>query len=99
MRCRNRSSPPRWRLLDGKTATALLELRLVTDAGLLLVEVKAASQRDAGKVVTIAGWVRDPQYGSGQGSRRQCAGAPTSLDLVENISDACVVENAEGGGI
>ena len=85
------------RLLDGKTATALLELRLVTDAGLLPVEVKlAASQRDAGKVVTIAGWVRDLSMEAAKEAAANVQGTHL-LDLVENISDACVVENAEGG--
>ncbi|MBL8523107.1 MAG: response regulator [Betaproteobacteria bacterium] len=85
------------RILDGKTGTALLELGLVTEAGTMPVEMKlAAGQRDGGKVLTIAGWMRDVSMEKAKEAAANVQGTHL-LDLVENISDACVVENAEGG--
>ena len=48
------------RVLEGKTATALIEVTLSTAAAQVPVELKlVASQRDGSKVTAVAGWFRD----------------------------------------
>ncbi len=85
------------RLLDGKTASTLMELTLATESASVPVEVKlTCGQRDGGKVVTVAGWFRDISMEKAKEAAANVQGTHL-LDLVENISDACVVENHEGG--
>ena len=85
------------RLLDGKTASATMELTLTTENANVPVELKlCCGQRDGGKVVTVAGWFRDISMEKAKEAAANVQGTHL-LDLVENISDACVVENHEGG--
>ena len=84
------------RLLDGKTATALLEVTLDAGSAQLSVELKlAASKREGSKVTAVAGWFRDVSMEKAKEAAANVQGTHL-LDLVEHISDACVVENGEG---
>ncbi|MEP7155145.1 MAG: response regulator [Betaproteobacteria bacterium] len=84
------------RLLDGKTATALLEVTLTTVNSQVPVELKlVASRREGSKVTAVAGWFRDISMEKAKEAAANVQGTHL-LDLVENISDACVVENGEG---
>ena len=84
------------RLLEGKTATALLEVTLTTENSSVPVELKlAASQREGSKVTAVAGWFRDVSMERAKEAAANVQGTHL-LDLVENISDACVVENGLG---
>ncbi len=85
------------RVLDGKTASAVMELTLAAENANVPVELKlTCGQRDGGKVVTVAGWFRDISMEKAKEAAANVQGTHL-LDLVENISDACVVENHEGG--
>ena len=84
------------RLVDGKTVSAALELSLLSSGTLLPIELKLAiGRREGGKVASLAGWLRDISMEKARESAANVQGAHL-LDLVENISDACVVENAAG---
>ena len=84
------------RLLDGKTSTALLEVTLTTESAQVPVELKlVASQREGSKVTAAAGWFRDISMEKAKEAAANVQGTHL-LDLVENISDACVVENGQG---
>ncbi len=84
------------RILEGKTATALLEITLSIEDALVPVELKLVpSQREGGKVTAVAGWFRDVSMEKAKEAAANVQGTHL-LDLVENISDACVVENGEG---
>ncbi len=84
------------RILEGKTATALLEVTLTTESAQVPVELKlVASQREGSKVHTVAGWLRDISMEKAKEAAANVQGTHL-LDLVENISDACVVENGLG---
>ena len=84
------------RLIEGKTATGLLEVTLNTESAPLPVELKlVASQREGGKVTAVAGWFRDVSMERAKEAAANVQGTHL-LDLVEHISDACVVENGEG---
>jgi DNA-binding response OmpR family regulator/PAS domain-containing protein len=84
------------RILDGKTATAMLELTLTTQSAQVPIELKlVANQREGNKVITVAGWFRDVSMEKAKEAAANVQGTHL-LDLVENISDACVVENSQG---
>ncbi|MEO8102402.1 MAG: PAS domain-containing protein, partial [Betaproteobacteria bacterium] len=84
------------RLVDGKTAIALLEVTLLTENAQVPVELKlVASQREGSKVTAVAGWFRDVSMEKAKEAAANVQGTHL-LDLVENISDACVVENRDG---
>lgn len=84
------------RILEGKTATALLEVTLTTESAQVPVELKlASSQRGGSKVATVAGWFRDISMDKAKEAAANVQGTHL-LDLVENVSDACVVENGQG---
>ena len=84
------------RILDGKTATALLEVTLTTESAQVPAELKlVASQREGSKVTAVAGWFRDVSMERAKEAAANVQGTHL-LDLVENISDACVVENGVG---
>ncbi len=84
------------RILEGKTATALLEITLSIADALVPVELKLVpSHREGGKVTAVAGWFRDVSMEKAKEAAANVQGTHL-LDLVENISDACVVENGEG---
>ena len=84
------------RLLEGKTKHALIEVTLATQSAQVPVELKlAAGAQDAGKISTVMGWFRDVSMEKAKEAAANVQGTHL-LDLVENISDACVVENGEG---
>ena len=84
------------RLLEGKTATALLEVTLTTEGAQVPVELKlVASQREGSKVTAVAGWFRDISMEKAKEAAANVQGTHL-LDLVENSSDACLVENGQG---
>ncbi|MBL8521851.1 MAG: response regulator [Betaproteobacteria bacterium] len=83
------------RIAEGKTANALVEVTLASNA--TPVEVKLArGRREGDKVIRIAGWLRDLTMEKAREAAANVQGTHL-LDLVENVSDATVVENAEGG--
>jgi CheY-like chemotaxis protein len=82
------------RIAEGKTADALVEATLASNG--TPVEIKLArGQRDGDKVLSIAGWLRDLTMEKAREASANVQGTHL-LDLVENVSDAAVVENAEG---
>ena len=84
------------RLVEGKTASAAIELSLLANGTLLPIELKlTVGRREGGKVASLAGWLRDISMEKARESAANVQGTHL-LDLVENISDACVVENATG---
>jgi CheY-like chemotaxis protein/PAS domain-containing protein len=84
------------RLADGKTASALADVTMNINGTPQPMELKlAASQREAGKVTKVAGWLRDISMEKAKEAAANVQGTHL-LDLVENISDACVVENGAG---
>lgn len=84
------------RVVEGKTKMGTLEVMLDAEAGALPVQIRMApSQREGGRIARVAGWVRDTSYEKAQEAAANVQGAHL-LDLIENVSDACVVENAEG---
>ncbi|MBL8513704.1 MAG: response regulator [Betaproteobacteria bacterium] len=83
------------RIAEGKTADALVEATLLSNG--TPVEIKLArGRREGDKVLTIAGWLRDLTMEKAREAAANVQGTHL-LDLVENVSDAAVVENAEGG--
>jgi CheY-like chemotaxis protein len=83
------------RIAEGKTAQALVEV--VLPAHGTVVEIKLArGRRDGDKVLSIAGLLRDLTMEKAREAAANVQGTHL-LDLVENVSDACVVENAQGG--
>ena len=85
------------RLVDGKTANALLEITLSdVDGTLRPIELKlAASRSEGGKTTTVVGWLRDLSMEKAKEAAANVQGTHL-LDLVEGVSDACVVESADG---
>ena len=85
------------RIIDGKTANAQLEIALAdVDGTERPIELKlAASKREGGKATTVVGWLRDLSMEKAREAAANVQGTHL-LDLVEGISDACVVENADG---
>ena len=84
------------RLLEGKTKHALIEVTLATQSAQVPVELKlAAGAQDAGKISTVVGWFRDVSMEKAKEAAANVQGTHL-LDLVESISDACVVENGDG---
>jgi DNA-binding response OmpR family regulator/PAS domain-containing protein len=85
------------RIVDGKTAKAILEITLVdADGSARPIELKlVASQRESGKTTTIVGWLRDLSMEKAREAAANVQGTHL-LDLVDNISDACVVESVDG---
>ena len=82
------------RIAEGKTADALVEATLASNG--TPVEIKLArGLREGDKVLTIAGWLRDLTMEKAREASANVQGTHL-LDLVENVSDAAVVENAEG---
>ena len=85
------------RIVEGRTASAQLEITLTdVDGTSRLIELKlAASGREGGKTTTIVGWLRDLTIEKAREAAANVQGSHL-LDVVENISDACVVESADG---
>ena len=85
------------RVVDGKTLSATMELMLTpADGEPVAVEIKlAAISREGGKVSGAAAWLRDMSIEKANEIAATVQGTHL-LDLVENVSDACVVESAEG---
>lgn len=82
------------RIAEGKTANALVEATLLTNG--TPVEIKLArGKREGDRVVSIVGWLRDVTMEKAREAAAIVQGTHL-LDLVENVSDAAVVENAEG---
>lgn len=82
------------RIAEGKTSSALVEATLPAHG--TPVEIKLArGRRDGDKVLSIAGLLRDLTMEKAREAAANVQGTHL-LDLVENISDACVVENAKG---
>ena len=85
------------RIVEGKTASAELEVMLsdvdgtVRPIGLKL----AASGSEGSKTITVVGWLRDLSLEKAREAAANVQGTHL-LDLVENISDACVVESSDG---
>ena len=85
------------RIIDGKTTTAHLEITLAdVDGTARPIELKLmASRHEGGKTTTIVGWLRDLSIEKSREAAANVQGTHL-LDLVENISDACVVESDDG---
>ena len=85
------------RIIDGKTANAQLEITLAdVDGSERPIELKLlANQREGGKTTTVVGWLRDLSMEKAREAAANVQGTHL-LDLVESISDACVVESADG---
>lgn len=89
------------RVLSAKTLEATVALRWVlADGGdAVPVEIKLAGitgeAGKSGKVVRVAGWLRDTTIETAAEATANVQSAHL-LDLVENMSDACVVEDADG---
>ncbi len=85
------------RIVDGKTATAELEITLTNvDGTRRQIELRLmSSKRESGKTTTVVGWLRDLSMEKAREAAANVQGTHL-LDLVENVSDACVVESAEG---
>ncbi len=85
------------RLVDGKTANVVLEIALSdVDGTERPIELKlAASQREGDKTTTVVGWLRDLSMEKAKEAAANVQGTHL-LDLVEGVSDACVVESADG---
>ena len=85
------------RIVDGKTANAQLEISLAdVDGSARPIELKlAANQHDGNKTTTVVGWLRDLSMEKAREAAANVQGTHL-LDLVDSISDACVVENADG---
>ncbi len=82
------------RIAEGKTANALVEATLLPHG--TPVEIKLArGKREGDKVMSIVGWLRDVTMEKAREAAANVQGTHL-LDLVENVSDATVVENAEG---
>jgi DNA-binding response OmpR family regulator/PAS domain-containing protein len=84
------------RIFEGKTVTMLLELTMTVHGNPQPVELKLVrGHREGDKVLSAVGWLRDVSMERAKEAAANVQGTHL-LDLVENISDACVVENAEG---
>ena len=85
------------RLVDGKTANVVLEIALTDiDGTQRPIELKlAACRREGGKTTTVVGWLRDLSMEKAREAAANIQGTHL-LDLVEGVSDACVVESADG---
>ena len=85
------------RIAEGKTASAELEINLAdVDGTERPIELKlVASGRDGERTTSVAGWLRDLSMEKSRETAANVQGTHL-LDLVESISDACVVEGADG---
>ena len=87
------------RIVDGKTRETVLEIQLAkadNSADKISVELKLASiTRESGKVSSIAAWLRDLSNEKANEAAANVQGTHL-LDLVEHISDACVIESHDG---
>ena len=98
------------RVVDGKTREATLEIELVKggkkggdkggnkgdDNDKIPVELKlAAIAGESGKVSSVAAWLRDLSTEKANEAAANVQGTHL-LDLVEHISDACVIESHDG---
>ena len=85
------------RIVDGKTARAELEITLTdVDGTRRQIELKLmSSKRESGKTTTVVGWLKDVSMEKAREAAVNVQGTHL-LDLVENVSDACVVESAAG---
>ncbi len=85
------------RVGEGKTTAAQIEVLLDSgDNPALTVELKiSAIAREGGKPSSLAVWVRDLSIEKANETAANVQGTHL-LDLVENVSDACVVEGADG---
>lgn len=93
---RTRFTQTMTRLLDGKTAAATIEINITTNDSSIPVELKLArGARDGNQVLSLVGWLRDISMEKSKESAANVQGSHL-LDLVEHMSGACVVENAEG---
>jgi CheY-like chemotaxis protein/PAS domain-containing protein len=88
------------RVADGTTNAHRMELGIVAFAGgsqdALPTEVKLGAVRTAtGKPTSVAVWLRDLSIEKANEAAANVQGTHL-LDLVENVTDACVVESADG---
>ncbi len=88
------------RIADGTTNGHRMELGIVAFAGhsddALPTEVKFAAVRAAtGKPTSVALWLRDLSIEKANEAAANVQGTHL-LDLVENVTDACLVESADG---
>ncbi|MEQ1516807.1 MAG: response regulator [Usitatibacteraceae bacterium] len=85
------------RIVEGKTAHAQLEINLTdVDGTERAIELKlAASGREGDKITSVAGWLRDLTMEKAREAAANVHGTHL-MDLVDNISDACVIESADG---
>lgn len=85
------------RILDGQTANAQLEMRLTDADGIEHpIEMKlAANRQEGGKTLSVVAWLRDL---TSEKARDAAANIHLShlADLIEHISDACIIETADG---
>ncbi|MEI6737580.1 MAG: response regulator, partial [Pseudomonadota bacterium] len=87
------------RIADGKTASATVEATIVAgtvnDGGTPMEFKLSAITGVNGKPTSIAVWLRDLSFEKANEAAANVQGTHL-LDLVENVSDACVVEGADG---
>jgi DNA-binding response OmpR family regulator/PAS domain-containing protein len=86
------------RVLSAKTLATTVALRWVlADGGdAVPVEIKLAGiGGEGGKIVRVAGWLRDTTVETAAEAAANVQSAHL-LDLVDNMTDACVVEDAAG---
>ncbi len=84
------------RVVEGKTLNAKIELSVHTAAGEPLpMEVKLSAIANEGKVVGVGIWLRDLSLEKANEAAANVQGTHL-MDLVENVSDACVVESMDG---
>jgi DNA-binding response OmpR family regulator/PAS domain-containing protein len=86
------------RVVSAKTLEATVALHwLLADGGEAIpVEVKLVGVGgDGGKITHVVGWLRDTTIETTAEAAANVQGAHL-LDLVDNVSDACVVEDAAG---
>jgi len=85
------------RVVEGKTLNTKVELLVHTAAGEPLpMEVKLSGiVREGGKVAAVGVWLRDLSLEKANEAAANVQGTHL-LDLVENVTDACVVESMDG---
>ncbi len=84
------------RVVEGKTLSAKVELSIHTAAGEPLpMEVKLSAIASEGKVTGVSVWLRDLSLEKANEAAANVQGTHL-MDLVENVTDACVVESMDG---
>jgi DNA-binding response OmpR family regulator/PAS domain-containing protein len=84
------------RIVEGKTPSVKIEVSVVTEGDAVPMEAKLAAINAAnGKPTGVGVWLRDLSLEKANEAAANVQGTHL-LDLVENITDACVIESADG---